>query len=59
MPADHVSDHEAFPAELRRMLETARCELDRHTPDRGRCMACGLLWPCPRAELAALALEAV
>ena len=50
---------EAFFPALERMLATARSELDSHTSHDGRCVACGLVWPCPRAQLAAQALEAV
>jgi len=50
---------DVFPSELRRMLDTARQELDRHVPDHGRCIVCHMPWPCTWAELAAFALEAV
>jgi hypothetical protein len=50
---------EAFFPALERMLATAKSELDRHTAHDGRCMSCAQAWPCPRAQLAALALEAV
>lgn len=59
MGANTAATYEAFPVELRRMLDTARRELDRHTPDHGRCVVCDTPWPCSRVELAALALEAV
>jgi len=50
---------DVFPPELRRMLDTARRELDRHVPSHGWCVVCHLPWPCSRVELAAFALEAV
>ena len=50
---------EAFFPALEQMLATARAELDRHTARDGRCAACEQAWPCPQAQLAAQALEAV
>jgi len=50
---------DVFPPELRRMLDTAKQGLDRHVAEHGRCVVCGLPWPCMRVGLAAFALEAV
>jgi hypothetical protein len=47
---------ERFPAELLRLLATARAELDRHVNDHGRCQACQASFPCERARLAEQAL---
>ncbi|HEY3734451.1 MAG TPA: hypothetical protein VGL63_11085 [Streptosporangiaceae bacterium] len=48
------------PVEILRLLATAARELDRHVRDGDkRCRACRAPWPCPRACLAACALEAV
>jgi hypothetical protein len=38
--------------ELAILMHTATREINKHTNDRGRCMGCGLVWPCERALLA-------
>ena len=47
-----------FPAELLRLLVTARAELNLHTNNNGECAACHTSFPCERASLADLALGA-
>ena len=55
-----VSSTDYLTPELLRLLTIAAQVLDRHVQDGNqRCQACGARWPCPRAELAAFALEAV
>ena len=51
-------DVDLFPAELTRLLTTAREELDQHVNDSGRCVMCQVIFPCERASLADLALGA-
>jgi hypothetical protein len=53
-----VLDVDLFPAELLRLLATAREELDQHVNDRGKCVMCQVSFPCERASLADLALGA-
>jgi hypothetical protein len=48
-----------FPPEFMHLLGTARCVIDRHVNDHGTCAACGLIWPCQRAQLAEFALAAL
>ena len=48
-----------FPPCIEQMLKTAKRELDNHSDDDdGKCAVCRSTFPCPRAELAALALGA-
>jgi hypothetical protein len=51
-----VTDY--FPPCIEQMLKTAQRELDNHSDDDGTCVVCRSTFPCPRAELAALALGA-
>jgi hypothetical protein len=53
-----VLDVDLFPAELLRLLATAREELAQHVNDHGRCVLCQVIFPCERASLADLALGA-
>jgi hypothetical protein len=53
-----VLELDLFPAELLRLLTTAREELDRHVNDSGSCAMCQVSFPCDRASLADLALGA-
>jgi hypothetical protein len=53
-----VLELDLFPAELLRLLTTAREELDRHVNDSGSCAMCQVSFPCDRASLAGLALGA-
>lgn len=39
---------ESFPVEVRRLLDTARRELDQHVSQGGCCVFCHLPWPCAR-----------
>jgi len=41
-----------FPPELRRLSATAIDVLDKHVGEHGRCVACGMPWPCEPAQLA-------
>lgn len=59
MHGERAASHEAVPVEIRRMLDTFRQELHRHTSNHGRCVLCGLPWLCTRVGLAAMALEAL
>lgn len=51
-------DTDPFPAELLRLLVTARTELNLHTNNNGECAVCHTSFPCERASLADLALGA-
>lgn len=44
------------PPELAPLIAAATHQLDQHVDDDGRCVACGLEWPCQRAVAAAAAL---
>jgi len=44
--------------ELARLLATAEKEITEHGNDHGLYPICGSAFPCPRAELAAFALDA-
>ena len=54
-----TSANDVFPPELARLLATAQKEIIEHGNDHGLCVVCGSAFPCPRAELAAFALDAV
>jgi len=51
-------DADRFPAELLRLIATARAELDLHINNNGACAVCHTSFPCERASLADLALGA-
>jgi hypothetical protein len=51
-------DTDRFPAELLRLIATARAELDLHTNNNGEFAVCHTSFPCERASLADLALGA-
>jgi len=48
-----------FPPELLHLIGTARQVMDQHVNDHGTCAACGLSWPCQRAQQADLALASL
>jgi hypothetical protein len=56
MDTPAASPADRFPAELVRLLSTARRVIDQHVNNYGTCADCGSTWPCQHAVLAEFAL---
>ncbi len=57
-PAKGVPAPDYLLPELAQLLATAKQQITEHDNGHGLCSVCGSAFPCERAELAALALEA-